>query len=290
MTKKLQNPSCADEGKTRKRILKPVVEKKRRDRINQSLAELRHLLLDHTADPRLQNSKLEKAEILDLTVEYLRKWTEGKNFISGSTDGPTEARNLRGPEPGARALSAVESAGFQRCVARLHGYIHRMSPEQRAGLMEGMKRHAGARQPGPESGQNVADDAASLGSVCTSESGREEAPPPLPSLSPFQPHSCSTPGHDFLSPPPSPWFSPSFSTYALSPTFPSFASHFSHPPCLSPPSSNTSFLHVSPTGPHTGPSAFHFPPLTTVRSSPHLTQRLASPPSSAAMWRPWSRD
>lgn len=32
-------------------VLKPVVEKKRRDRINQSLAELRSLLLKHTSDP-----------------------------------------------------------------------------------------------------------------------------------------------------------------------------------------------------------------------------------------------
>lgn len=33
------------------KVLKPVVEKKRRDRINKSLAELRGLLLSHTCDP-----------------------------------------------------------------------------------------------------------------------------------------------------------------------------------------------------------------------------------------------
>lgn len=33
------------------KVLKPMVEKKRRDRINQSLAELRGLLLSHTCDP-----------------------------------------------------------------------------------------------------------------------------------------------------------------------------------------------------------------------------------------------
>lgn len=32
-------------------VLKPVVEKKRRDRINQSLAELKTLLFNHTCDP-----------------------------------------------------------------------------------------------------------------------------------------------------------------------------------------------------------------------------------------------
>lgn len=95
--------------------LKPAVEKKRRDRINQSLAELRSLMLNHTSDPvrhlkcfsilytfkrerkphddnlcpvvcypqRLQNPKVEKAEILDLAVEYLQKWTNERNQSNG---------------------------------------------------------------------------------------------------------------------------------------------------------------------------------------------------------------
>lgn len=32
---------------------------------------------------RLQNPKIEKAEILDLAVEYLQKWTKGKKLSSG---------------------------------------------------------------------------------------------------------------------------------------------------------------------------------------------------------------
>lgn len=32
---------------------------------------------------RLQNPKVEKAEILDLTVEYLQKWTDGKSLPNG---------------------------------------------------------------------------------------------------------------------------------------------------------------------------------------------------------------
>ncbi|KAM9471222.1 LOW QUALITY PROTEIN: hairy-related 11 [Clarias gariepinus] len=61
-----------------RRKLKPVIEKKRRDRINQNLAVLRTLLFNSTADTRLQNPKLEKAEILDLTVQYIRKNTRDK--------------------------------------------------------------------------------------------------------------------------------------------------------------------------------------------------------------------
>ncbi|XP_059372653.1 hairy-related 11 [Carassius carassius] len=58
-----------------KRKLKPVIEKKRRDRINHNLNALRDLLFKNTADTRLQNRKLEKAEILDLAVQYIKKTT-----------------------------------------------------------------------------------------------------------------------------------------------------------------------------------------------------------------------
>nr|XP_055033642.1 hairy-related 11 [Misgurnus anguillicaudatus] len=58
-----------------KRKLKPVIEKKRRDRINHNLDALKDLLFKTTADTRLQNPKLEKAEILDLAVQYIRKST-----------------------------------------------------------------------------------------------------------------------------------------------------------------------------------------------------------------------
>ncbi|XP_053361170.1 hairy-related 11 [Clarias gariepinus] len=69
-----------------RRKLKPVIEKKRRDRINQNLAVLRTLLFNSTADTRLQNPKLEKAEILDLTVQYIRKNTRDKTVSPTQTN------------------------------------------------------------------------------------------------------------------------------------------------------------------------------------------------------------
>ncbi|XP_042348746.1 transcription factor HES-7-like [Plectropomus leopardus] len=297
MTRKLQNP-IQEDGKTRKRVLKPVVEKKRRDRINQSLAELRSLLLNYTSDPRLQNPKIEKAEILDLAVEYLQKWTDGKNLrkdsASSHTKTPAPVVSLHHFESNAPALFTIESAGFQQCVAQLTSYMHKITPTQRSSLMEGLKHHTQSQHANkPDFSQRVPEteaaegpDGVSLDTVCTSE--MKDEPPKLPSFSPFQPQSCSTPCHDYLSPPPSPWFSPSFSTYATSPPFPSFASHFSFPPSLSPLSSNTSFFSFSPTAPHSGPPALHCPPLISLRSPPHPAPREGSPPnSSSAMWRPW---
>ena len=48
-------------------MLKPIIEKRRRERINSHLEELKNLVCGNT------RSKLEKADILELTVNHLRK-------------------------------------------------------------------------------------------------------------------------------------------------------------------------------------------------------------------------
>uniref|UniRef100_A0A8C5PCM4 Transcription factor HES-5 n=1 Tax=Leptobrachium leishanense TaxID=445787 RepID=A0A8C5PCM4_9ANUR len=53
-------------------IRKPVVEKMRRDRINRSIKQLR-LLLEKEFHKNHPNSKLEKADILEMTVNYLKE-------------------------------------------------------------------------------------------------------------------------------------------------------------------------------------------------------------------------
>ncbi|KAM8908330.1 uncharacterized protein AB9W97_005747 [Spinachia spinachia] len=292
MTRKLQTP-IPEDGKSRKRVLKPVVEKKRRDRINQSLAELRSLLLSHTSDPRLQNPKIEKAEILDLAVEYVQKWTGGRKRRKDSTSSPFRTPppvpSLRRSESNAPTLLTMENAGFQQCVAQLTSYVHKITPAQRTSLIEGLRHRAESHQanntkpdlsPGGTEAETATGPHGISDVICTSE--RKEESLKFPSHSPFQPHSCSTPFHDYLSPPPSPWLSPSFSTYNTSLPFPSFASHFPFPPSLSPLSSNTSFFCFSPTASHS------CPPLLTLRSPPHPVPREGSPPnSSLTMWRPW---
>ncbi|XP_055033646.2 hairy-related 5 [Misgurnus anguillicaudatus] len=53
-------------------VPKPLMEKRRRDRINQSLETLRLLLLENTHNEKLKNPKVEKAEILESVVNFLR--------------------------------------------------------------------------------------------------------------------------------------------------------------------------------------------------------------------------
>ncbi|XP_018432157.1 PREDICTED: transcription factor HES-5-like [Nanorana parkeri] len=61
----------ADKAHLRKnKIRKPVIEKMRRDRINHSIEQLRELL---EKDIQSQHSKLEKADILEMAVKYLRQ-------------------------------------------------------------------------------------------------------------------------------------------------------------------------------------------------------------------------
>ncbi|XP_063045657.1 transcription factor HES-7.1-like [Engraulis encrasicolus] len=58
------------EPKKFRRIAKPVMEKRRRDRINHSLETLRILLSGN--NEKLRSPKVEKAEILDSVVNFLR--------------------------------------------------------------------------------------------------------------------------------------------------------------------------------------------------------------------------
>ncbi|XP_056426103.1 transcription factor HES-7.1-like isoform X2 [Hyla sarda] len=56
----------------RRKLLKPQVERRRRERINSCLEKMRLLLSEAMKDEKLKNPKMEKAEILEYTVEYLQ--------------------------------------------------------------------------------------------------------------------------------------------------------------------------------------------------------------------------
>ncbi|XP_027895351.1 hairy/enhancer-of-split related with YRPW motif protein 2-like isoform X2 [Xiphophorus couchianus] len=85
-----------------------IIEKRRRDRINGSLSELRRLV--PTAWEKQGSAKLEKAEILQMTVEHLR------TLQAGGT-GQQEAL----------ALDFL-SLGFRDCVNEAFCYLSAMEP------------------------------------------------------------------------------------------------------------------------------------------------------------------
>lgn len=56
----------------RRKAQKPRIEKLRRDRINGSLDEIKHLVLEALHKDTSRYSKMEKADILEMTVQFLK--------------------------------------------------------------------------------------------------------------------------------------------------------------------------------------------------------------------------
>ncbi|KAL9825452.1 LOW QUALITY PROTEIN: transcription factor HES-5-like [Geothlypis trichas] len=83
--------------KEKNKLRKPVVEKMRRDRINSSIEQLK-LLLEKEFQRHQPNSKLEKADILEVAVSYLKQQSQlqdQKGFIHKSPEQDFNSGYLR---------------------------------------------------------------------------------------------------------------------------------------------------------------------------------------------------
>ncbi|XP_063786225.1 transcription factor HES-7-like [Pseudophryne corroboree] len=116
---------CAEAFPSRK-ILKPVVEKQRRDRINRSLDEMRVLLLRLTGNQKLRNPKMEKAEILELAVIYIWNVTREKTHDPHRWVSPAEKFYL---------------SGFRDCLDRTEDFIQDISPATKARFLDDLQSH-----------------------------------------------------------------------------------------------------------------------------------------------------
>ncbi|XP_042334586.1 transcription factor HES-3 [Sceloporus undulatus] len=88
-----------------RKVSKPLMEKKRRARINLSLEQLKALLEKHYSH-QIRKRKLEKADILELSVKYMK--------------------SLQHPAPGP-ARSTDYQAGFQSCIQGVRQFLLRSS-------------------------------------------------------------------------------------------------------------------------------------------------------------------
>ncbi|XP_001368865.1 transcription factor HES-7 [Monodelphis domestica] len=167
------------ENRDSPKMLKPLVEKRRRDRINRSLEELRLLLLERTRDQNLRNPKVEKAEILEFAVGYLRE--RSRVEPPGAPRAPTQD---------SEALTSCYLSGFRECLLRLAAYVHEASPAARAQLLSTLHSYLRPKLNQPEPG-----------------AGEPRCPPPRPALDPAAPPPGSMPApahHHPLLPPTSP--------------------------------------------------------------------------------------
>ncbi|XP_053755114.1 transcription factor HES-4 isoform X1 [Panthera pardus] len=91
-----------------RRSSKPVMEKRRRARINESLAQLKTLVLDAFRKDSARHSKLEKADILEMTVRHLQSLRR------------VQVTAALGADP---AILGKYRAGFNECLAEVNRFL-----------------------------------------------------------------------------------------------------------------------------------------------------------------------
>lgn len=69
-----------------RKVTKPLLERKRRARINKCLDQLKSLMVDCLTQEGEQITRLEKADILELTVDYLRKQKNERKTEAAAAD------------------------------------------------------------------------------------------------------------------------------------------------------------------------------------------------------------
>ncbi|XP_046396517.1 uncharacterized protein LOC124163572 isoform X2 [Ischnura elegans] len=113
-----------------RRANKPLMEKRRRARINQSLAVLKTLILDSARLENTKHSKLEKADILELTVRHLQRQRSLGPIAPVSSDAPPSSPPTGAPAPeqhespvAAAQLLARYRAGFSECAREVARFL-----------------------------------------------------------------------------------------------------------------------------------------------------------------------
>ncbi|XP_019873292.2 transcription factor HES-1-B-like [Aethina tumida] len=110
-----------------RRANKPLMEKRRRARINQSLAALKTLILDSAKADNTKHSKLEKADILELTVRHFQRHrsldVKGVNqYKAGYADCVREVQRYL-ETPDAQTMTVMDSGVRQRLLRHLDNCV-----------------------------------------------------------------------------------------------------------------------------------------------------------------------
>lgn len=90
-----------------RKVMKPLLERKRRARINKCLDDLKDLMAECVA--QTGDAKFEKADILEVTVQYLRKLKESKKQtqVQAAPEHSFRAGYIRAANEVSRALAAL---------------------------------------------------------------------------------------------------------------------------------------------------------------------------------------
>ena len=118
---------------------KPLMEKRRRERINRSLNELKNILLEALRRDTTSCSKLEKADILEMTVRYLHSTKTANGYpFPGSQSNPV---------PNPAELQSRYTSGYSHCrdqTERILSQCPELSQESRKKILSQLRVPTGS--------------------------------------------------------------------------------------------------------------------------------------------------
>lgn len=116
-----------------RKIRKPLMEKKRRQRINNSLEYLKRVLLQNTVAISTSGgrvAKLEKADILEMTVRYIQTLHQQLKVepidLNGNTSVPGPTVSSTTPDPTLRCVKSREDL-YQNLLTEINRPVRRSS-------------------------------------------------------------------------------------------------------------------------------------------------------------------
>ncbi|XP_063907368.1 transcription factor HES-1-like [Zophobas morio] len=119
-----QEPVSMSKAELRK-THKPIMEKRRRARINQCLNEIKTLILEAMNKDPARHSKLEKADILEMAVKHLQNVQRQQLALAMATD-PSVLRKFK--------------SGFNECATEIDRFVNQADGVD-GGLKDRMRSH-----------------------------------------------------------------------------------------------------------------------------------------------------
>ncbi|XP_066972205.1 transcription factor HES-4-like isoform X2 [Macrobrachium rosenbergii] len=129
----------ADTPKSNRRSNKPLMERRRRERINHCLNELKNLVLTAQKKDPTRYSKLEKADILEMTVRHVQDLHRNDSVLSRNATSPSTAD-----------ATAKYNAGFRKCaseVSRFLSGVNGLPPDLHARVLSHLSSSTNAEFP-----------------------------------------------------------------------------------------------------------------------------------------------
>jgi len=96
-----------------RKVMKPLLERKRRARINKCLDEIKDILVEAMQNEGESIAKLEKADVLELTLKHLQKLKSQKRLV------PSAAKPRTSTD-----IAQTFHTGYKACVNQVSQYLH----------------------------------------------------------------------------------------------------------------------------------------------------------------------